>query len=554
MGKRRYPTGRARTLLRVHVQRSGEYAVPHMAAAARRRPVQIQRLGLRAVLGRDHRAGQRRVPHRDGQRAVREPAKLQRLPAVGMGVDRRRLLALAADDGVVCGRRHSHAAHPDPRGRRPVRRSRPQSLDVSVVVARPGDERHQPDPQVRRWRLDAVFRNSVRHSRHHPGRELRQRRRGRRLSRRVGRQLGWRAPLHRRRYRTRLERRLRRRLGVGRRMAELQRQRRRGRNVYGVLPRRVAGPGRDVPPHDERRRRHRPHQRAEHRRLADVADRNSHRDAERRRSDGPSRHGLGWPEHGRRQLRLHDVRQQRDRRLHDRRSRRRQPAVGDRQRHAGRHDHAGRGSRLRGQLRSAAQRRQQLHHHPVGDGGLIAAGGRRPDRSPVRRPPRESAGRVRRDAGVRDRARRASLPPAIPRDRQHLSAHGHHPARRPGLDPIIARERGARSDRRSLLHPRRRRQRPEARDRAQLGGDDHRQLLCLGHQVVTVGRAGDSGIERPGAVPDRQQLPRGVRREHHVRRRGSVHRQPRAVGHHHQAELHFKARELARAGHGRSRT
>ena len=55
---------------------------------------------------------------------------------------------------------------------------------------------------------------------------------------------------------------------------------------------------------------------------------------------------------------------------HDRRSRRRQPAVGDRQRHAGRHDHAGRRSRLRGQLRAAGQERQQLHHHPVGDGGL----------------------------------------------------------------------------------------------------------------------------------------------------------------------------------------
>ncbi len=118
------------------------------------------------------------------------------------------------------------------------------------------------------------------------------------------RQLGRRAPLDRRRYRTRLERRLRRRLGVGRRMAELQRQRGRGRNVYRVLPRRVAGPGRDVPPHDERRRRHRPHQRTEHRRLAGLADRDSHGDAERRRSDCPSRHGLGRPEHGRRQLRL----------------------------------------------------------------------------------------------------------------------------------------------------------------------------------------------------------------------------------------------------------
>ena len=50
-------------------------------------------------------------------------------------------------------------------------------------------------------------------------------------------------PLHRRRHRTRLERRLRRRLGVGGRMAELQRQRCRGRHAMRCHFR-VASPGR----------------------------------------------------------------------------------------------------------------------------------------------------------------------------------------------------------------------------------------------------------------------------------------------------------------------
>ena len=45
------------------------------------------------------------LPHRHDERAVREPAKLQRLRPVGLGLGRRRLLALAADDRLVCRRR-----------------------------------------------------------------------------------------------------------------------------------------------------------------------------------------------------------------------------------------------------------------------------------------------------------------------------------------------------------------------------------------------------------------------------------------------------------------
>ena len=55
------------------------------------------------------------------------------------------------------------------------------------------------------------------------------------------------------------------------------------------------------------------------------------------------------------------------------------------------------------------------------------------------------------------------------------------------------------------------------------GDSSDRQLALLRHQGRQPGHAGDRGMERPGSVPDREQLPRGGRREHHVRRHRSEH-------------------------------
>ena len=76
----------------------------------------------------------------------------------------------------------------------------------------------------------------------------------------------------------------------------------------------------------------------------------------------------------------------------------------------------------------------------------------------------------------------------------------------------------SRSRRRSLLHPRRSRARPEARHRDEQRVDDRRRLVHLRHQVDEPGRAGDRRLERSRSVPGREQLSRGIRRELHARR------------------------------------
>ena len=141
-----------------------------------------------AVLGRDHRAEQRRL-HQDSQRALRQPQSCSSC-AVGMGwidgacrLAQRRQYRLPAPGLTRCIRA---------RGTASVRRSRPQPLDVSVVVANQvmnGAARSS----VGGGGGSTPFSGTPSAFRHHQI-EGSTTAAGRRLSRRVGRQFGRRAP------------------------------------------------------------------------------------------------------------------------------------------------------------------------------------------------------------------------------------------------------------------------------------------------------------------------------------------------------------------------
>ena len=105
--------------------------------------------------------------------------------------------------------------------------------------------------------------------------------------------------------------------------------------------------------------------------------------------------------------------------------------------------------------------------------------------------------------------------------------------------------RALRDHARSPVHPRRPRARSEAVPGARQRFDQHPQQLLRRLQALRERRPGHRGLQRSRPVPDRQQLPRRIHREHPLRRIGSEDPEPRAERHHHHAQHGHEAARLA---------
>ena len=158
------------------------------------------------------------------------------------------------------------------------------------------------------------------------------------------------------------------------------------------------------------------------------------------------------------------------------------------------------------------------------------------------------------DADHSNSARRTSLDAAAARDCGHRAAttsccSATVRARKSQLSQVAARPR-----RRSRLHPRRRAR--TARNAASRSTAHRRRspgrTSPTSRRSARIRRRSAAGTARGRSRS--QQLPRGRRREHPVRRLGSVHRQPHAGRHHHRRQPRDEADRLALAELGRRRT
>ncbi len=130
--------------------------------------------------------------------------------------------------------------------------------------------------------------------------------------------------------------------------------------------------------------------------------------------------------------------------------------------------------------------------------------------------------------GRSDRAGRASLPLRRARDpagRGRLSLQ----PRRARVRRDLGGRAAAPRDRRPVLHPRGPAPRNSTRHGAQRRARRGDRLVRRRFQGSRGRLAGDRGLERARPLQDRQQLPRGRGREHHVRRGRSVDPRPRAL-------------------------
>ena len=145
----RCTAGFTRQLLRSNVQRAGLGRLPRLAAHESRRQLQVERLGVGAVLGFTG-FGRRSLSNRDQQCLARQPGRVRRLRRLQLGLERRRLVGFAAVDGGVSERRRQDHPHSDEGRRRRNRSDRVESIELHEYSSGPLERRLDNPPEIRR--------------------------------------------------------------------------------------------------------------------------------------------------------------------------------------------------------------------------------------------------------------------------------------------------------------------------------------------------------------------------------------------------------------------
>ena len=196
MGDHRRTPCPAQRLLRSDFQRLGGHVLPRVGPPSRRGQLQIQRLGVDAVLRRGEHQRQRRLSHWQHERPRPQPRALQRVRRGRLGLAGQCVLALAIDHGSLRVDWLAHPSRADPRGRHPNRPDRVEQRTLSLFLSWRHDQRHGDRAALRRFHVHPVIdrgtlpRFARFASRSHQGRELRQRTLGRVVPRHDGRQHG----------------------------------------------------------------------------------------------------------------------------------------------------------------------------------------------------------------------------------------------------------------------------------------------------------------------------------------------------------------------------